>query len=464
MGQVQVFGLGASGLAAAQLLSLQHSQVIVCDERNNPTVQQHKEKLEQAGIAVSIDRPFEVWPETQQVAISPGIDWHLPVLVEARARGVETLGEAELAWRSLQQVPWIGITGTNGKTTTTALVEAIFKAAGWHAPACGNIGLPLCQVAFDALTSQTYPDWIVAELSSYQVEASSTLAPDIAIWTTLTPDHLARHRTLERYIDIKASLIRRAKTAILNDDDSYLHSQRSQWPQALWTSCNSGFGDARICVDATGKAWVWWQKEPILPLSEFHLLGDHNRQNLLMAIAAACRAGVPSDRIREAIRTFPGLPHRLELVRAIDSIQFVNDSKATNYDAAEVGLAAVAAPVVLIAGGQPKTGDDRAWLRAIQAKVAAVILIGEAAEPFAARLADVGYTDFQIVETLAEAVPLAFDRARAIANALEMPSQGKPRSPLVTVLLSPACASFDQYPNFARRGEHFKQCCDRLVG
>ncbi|MEL7084236.1 MAG: UDP-N-acetylmuramoyl-L-alanine--D-glutamate ligase [Cyanobacteria bacterium P01_A01_bin.3] len=488
--QVQVLGMGKSGLAAAELLLYQGHSVWICDERDNVPLQKHKSTLETNGATVQLGQPFAAIAGMDQIVVSPGVNWLLPALETARASGIETIGEAELAWRSLDTIPWVGITGTNGKTTTTALVAAILDTAGLDAPACGNIGLPLCQVALDALRGDRTPDWIVAELSSYQLESASTLAPHIAIWTTLTDDHLARHGTLERYAEIKASLSRRAQQAILNGDDAYIGSQRSLWPQASWTSCSNLEAETHLApykatqtanVSSNGSSpstdnlsdWVWHRGTPIAPLNDFALLGQHNHQNLLMAVAATRYAGISTSDIQTAIRTFPPMPHRLQPVQELAGVTFINDSKATNYDAALVGLNSISGPVVLIAGGDPKVGDGSHWFRAIRDKVGAVVLIGKAAEQFAACLTDFQYTDFQLVDGLETAVPIAFERAREMVQSrasnpsrTSNPSREEAPSaisPTATVLLSPACASFDQYANFERRGQHFQQCCQQLV-
>jgi UDP-N-acetylmuramoylalanine--D-glutamate ligase len=196
--------------------------------------------------------------------------------------------------------------------------------------------------------------------------------------------------------------------------------------------------------------WVRTQKEVILPANLFKMPGHHNQQNLLLAVAAARMAGIDKSAIAQAIVTFPGVPHRLELICTRQGIQFINDSKATNYDAAEVGLDAVKAPVILIAGGEAKAGDDSAWMAAIQAKAAAVLLIGSAAPTFAKRLQELGYTHYEMVETMEKAVQRSPDLAKQTNAAV--------------VLLSPACASFDQYANFEQRGDHFRQLCLELVG
>ncbi|MFM7439045.1 MAG: UDP-N-acetylmuramoyl-L-alanine--D-glutamate ligase, partial [Snowella sp.] len=236
--------------------------------------------------------------------------------------------------------PWVGITGTNGKTTTTALINAIFKSAGLNAPACGNIGYAACELV---LQNQSF-DWIVAEISSYQIESSPELAPKIGLWTTFTPDHLSRHKTLENYYNIKASLLKRSKLQIFNGDDAHLASVGQQeWNNAYWTSVQGK--DQLLCEPAKGvylqDNWVCAFGELILPINLFKMVGRHNQQNLLMATAAARLAKIDKKSITDAIATFSGVSHRLERICTIKGVDFINDSKATNYDAAAVGLASV---------------------------------------------------------------------------------------------------------------------------
>lgn len=444
MANAEIIGLGRSGVAAAKLLQRQGWQVTLSDRNNNDSLRQQQQQLQEAGIAVRLGNTFTPSPELQLVVVSPGVPWDLPNLHQAREMGIETIGEMELAWRNLQQSPWVGITGTNGKTTTTALIAAIFQAAQLNAPACGNIGYAACELALQ----ETNPlDWVIAEVSSYQIESASTLAPRIGVWTTFTPDHLNRHYTLENYFNIKAKLLDAANFKVFNGDDPYLFQNgRNRWQDACWTSAKAHLTDETFRPQVYIKdGWVIAEDEQILPADALRMPGEHNQQNLLMAVATARLAGINTAAIVRAIENFPGVPHRLERICTWRGIDFINDSKATNYDAAQVGLAAVDAPVILIAGGEPKTGDDTAWLQTIQEKAAAVLLIGEAALTFADRLQTVGYTAYEIVETLERAI----DRSMELA-----PAKGA-----AVVLLSPACASFDQYPNFEARGEHFRQLC-----
>jgi UDP-N-acetylmuramoylalanine--D-glutamate ligase len=327
----------------------------------------------------------------------------------------------------------------------------MFQAAGYQAPAFGNIGYAACEVA----QLQPVPDWCIAEVSSYQIEAAPSLRPQVAVWTTFTPDHLARHKTMANYFEIKAHLLARAGIQVLNGDDPYLRrlGQRQTYPvrsDACWTSIQ---GKEYLVGDPERGAylqagWVIVQGEKIAPIDTLQMPGAHNQQNLLMAAAAAYVAGVDKGAIAQAMATFPGVPHRLEPIRTWRRIKWINDSKATNYDAAAVGLSSVDAPAILIAGGDPKAGDDTAWLQTIKTQAAAVLLIGAAAPAFAQRLSEVGYHQYECVDTMEQAVTRAADLAQQQAVAV--------------VLLSPACASFDQYANFEERGDHFRQLCQAL--
>ena len=454
MGQAQIIGLGRSGIAAAKLLQQNGWQVTLGDKATEQQLQSRsnaeelntaKQNLEAAGIKVKLGYTpdLESASPPDLIVVSPGVPWDLPILVAAREKGINMIGELELAWRYLDSVPWIGVTGTNGKTTTTALIAAIFQAVGLNAPACGNIGYAACELAL----AKT-PDWVIAEMSSYQIESSFELKPRIGIWTTFTPDHLERHKTLENYGSIKASLLRRSRQQILNGDDPYLKElDSSQWQNAYWTSVNS-LNCQRERQVTIQDAWVVAFGELILPVSLFKMPGVHNQQNLLMAVAAARLAGIEKNAIAEAITSFTGVSHRLELICNYRGVTYINDSKATNYDAAQVGLSSVAAPTILIAGGQAKEGDDRAWIEQIKSSAAAVLLIGEAAETFARRLRESNYENYEIVETLENAVTRSVDLAQE-KNAK-------------VVLLSPACASFDRYLSFEHRGDRFRELCQQL--
>ena len=444
-----VIGLGKSGNAAARLLKRNGWEVTVSDRGTSDSLQQQKQQLNAEEIYVTLGDSFDPELTTPElIVVSPGVPWDVSALVKAREMGIETIGEMELAWQNLQSCQWIGITGTNGKTTTTALIAAIFQTAGFHAPAFGNIGYAACEAAM----LEPQPDWAIAEFSSYQIEAAPTVAPQIGVWTTFTPDHLSRHKTLENYFNIKAHLLHQSGQQIFNGDDPFLRNLGVKQSDpiaanACWTSVK---GRSQLVGNPELGAyiedgWAIVQNVPIVEVNTLRMPGSHNQQNLLMAVAAAHLAGIEKAAIVDAIANFPGVPHRLEHICTWQGVDFINDSKATNYDAAEVGLSAVNSPAILIAGGEAKMGEDAAWLKVIQEKAAAVLLIGSAAETFAQRLDQIGYTHYEIVETMERAVQRSTDLA-------------KQRSVQV-VLLSPACASFDQYPNFEQRGDHFRQLC-----
>ncbi len=464
MPNAHIIGLGRSGIAAARLLKQEGWEVILSDGKTSESLRQQQKELSSEGITVQLGSSLELNTSDlpQLIVVSPGVPWDIPVLIEARNKGIDTIGEMELAWRHLQSIPWVGITGTNGKTTTTALIAAIFQTAGFYAPACGNIGYAACEVALESLKVEgsnkssnlqpATPDWVIAEISSYQIESSQNLAPRIGVWTTFTPDHLSRHKTLENYYNIKADILKRSHLQVFNGDDPYLHKMGIEhWPDAYWTSVKGR--DYLLGDPARGvyikEGWVFVQDEPIVQVSSLRMVGNHNQQNLLMAVAAARLAGIEKDAIAQAIANFPGVPHRLEHIITWQGIDFINDSKATNYDAAQVGLASVATPTILIAGGEAKAGDDTSWIETIQAKAAAVLLIGDAAAAFGDRLKESGYERYEIVETMAQAVP----------RAAELGQQYDAR----VVLLSPACASFDQYQSFEHRGDDFRQLCQQLL-
>ncbi|MGF1459608.1 MAG: UDP-N-acetylmuramoyl-L-alanine--D-glutamate ligase [Leptolyngbyaceae cyanobacterium] len=444
--QAHVIGLGKSGIAAARLLARQGWQVVLSDRSTTPLLSEDIPRLTAEGVTVQLGHSFSPDDAAQLVVVSPGVPWDLPALVAAREHGKEVIGETELAWRALSDCPWVGITGTNGKTTVTALTAAIFQAAGRQAPACGNIGHAIGELALQP----SVPDWVIAELSSYQIEASSTLSPKLGLWTTFTPDHLARHKTLENYFQIKAKLMHQSDQVVLNGDDPYLRTHgAAHFPAAYWTGTRPEAIAPLTPLAYIDSGWVKVNDTPILTAAALKMVGTHNQQNLLLAVAAAHLAGLAPEQIALGVETFPGVPHRLERVLTWQGVDFINDSKATNYDAAAVGLRAIAAPAILIAGGEAKAGDDADWLSEIQQKAATVLLIGNAADQFAQRLAAIGYESYEIAETM----------ERAIHRSIEL----APQLDAKAVLLSPACASFDQYPNFEVRGDHFRQLCQAML-
>ncbi|BAY82418.1 UDP-N-acetylmuramoylalanine--D-glutamate ligase [Calothrix parasitica NIES-267] len=452
MPKAHVIGLGKSGVAAARLLKREGWEVEIGDTKTSPDLLKQQQELAVEGITVKLEYSLKL-EDTELpklIVVSPGVPWDISPLIAAREKGIETIGEMELAWRNLRSVPWVGITGTNGKTTVTSLIGAIFQTAGLNAPTCGNIGLAATEIALKEEGDKDL-EFIIAELSSYQIESSNSISPKIGIWTTLTPDHLARHKTVENYYNIKAQLLHRSQMQVFNGDDPYLRKMGEiDWKNAYWTSIkgkdnligNKGFYIEDGWVVETNIASTS-EDQKIMPVSALKMVGEHNLQNLLLSIAAARLAGIDLAAIHQAIQEFAGVPHRLEHIRTIEGIDFINDSKATNYDAAEVGLASVKSPVILIAGGAAKTGNDKPWISKIKEKAAKVLLIGDAVPEFSQRLDEEGYSNYEDLGTMEKAVPRGLELAK--------------QHDALVVLLSPACASFDQYANFEVRGDDFRK-------
>jgi UDP-N-acetylmuramoylalanine--D-glutamate ligase len=470
-----VVGLGRSGIGAARLLRALGEPVCLAESRSGDALAEQAAALEAEGIPVKLGLPLDadrfdaLTPPPATVVVSPGIRFDHPALEALRARGVAVQGELVGAWRAGRAVPWIGITGTNGKTTVTHLVHHLLVAGGLDAPLCGNVGTSAADVVRQRIVAGpaasgvslsgaslsggsfaenlAFPDWLVVELSSYQIEAAPELAPAIGIWTTLTPDHLERHGTLEVYRAIKRQLLEQSGLRILNADDADLRSRAASWDQACWTTA----GPRQAALDAGIDPHLWieagevWNADgPLFPAAALAMPGDHNRQNLLLAAAVALAAGLTPAVIEAGCRSFPGVPHRLERIRLHQGITWFNDSKATNYDAAEVALRALDGPLVVLAGGQSKQGDAAGWIAQLHRQAAAVILYGAARQEFTGLLAAGGYGGrVESVEGLDQAVPLA----RQLAAEGACPA----------VLLSPACASFDQYNDFEARGHHFRR-------
>jgi UDP-N-acetylmuramoylalanine--D-glutamate ligase len=461
-----VIGLGRSGLGAARLLHALGSRVCVIEGRRTEALQRTAEALRAEGIAVELGVPLEQASlnglpglQTQPlvaVIVSPGIRWDHPVLEQLRQRGVAVHGELVPAWRASAGIPWIGITGTNGKTTVTHLVSHLLLQSGVDAPMAGNVGHSAAERVMERLQDQRgLPRWLVVEMSSYQIEAAAEVAPRIGLWTTLTPDHLERHGTLEAYRAIKRSLLERSSVRILNADDPDLRAHAHTWDQATWISASGRDRLPDGCREAlwieSGEVWQRsaGQERAVMAADALAMPGAHNQQNMLMAAAAGMAAGLSTTKLEQAFRSFPGVPHRLEGIRELAGVRYFNDSKATNYDAAEVALQAVPGPLVVLAGGESKRGDASGWLAALARQARAVVLFGAAQEEFEGLLQGAGFPGVvHRCPGLAEAVPLAAELAHS--------------HNCRAVLLSPACASFDQYSDFEARGDHFRRLVEQL--
>jgi UDP-N-acetylmuramoylalanine--D-glutamate ligase len=447
-----VVGLGRSGVGAARLLHHQGQSVVVLERGTGPDQTACAAKLQAEGIQVELGIPlnvnsFEPWRSgLKAVVIGPGIPWDHPTLESLRQNGVQVRGEIELAWDALNHIPWVGITGTNGKTTVTHLLSHVLNHAGVQAPMGGNMGVSAAEMALEIRQGELpKPDWLVMELSSYQIEAAPTLAPSIGVWTTLTPDHLERHGTLEAYRAIKHGLLQRSSVAIFNGDDADLSAHRPSLKRGIWvkasTPCHQD-QPADFWIDDAGTVQAR-QGGAMFPANVLAMPGAHNRQNLLLVTAAATQIGLNAEQIAQGLESFPGVPHRLERLGSMASADVFNDSKATNYDAAAVGLQAMAGTVVVLAGGQTKRGDATGWLTELKSKACAVVLFGAGAKELDELIRQSNYQG---------QVHCCNDLRAAVSIAVRATSELRASS----LLLSPACASFDQYQDFEARGDHFR--------
>ncbi len=439
--RVLVVGLGRSGIAAARFLRGRGARVTVSDARSAQALAKEIPALMDAGIMVETGGHGVLTFRRQDlIVISPGVPVDTAELNQVRTLGVPVIGELELASRFLQgQV--VAITGSNGKTTTTTLVGEILKAGGLPALVGGNIGLPV----IDLIAESGPEGWNVLEVSSFQLETVEEFRPRIAAVLNITPDHLDRHGTFERYAAAKARITEQQDpedALVLNAEDkaTQMIAGRTR-AQVFWFSSRRPIKQGAF---VHGESILWLAREgakaePVMPVSEIRLKGAHNVENVLAAVAIGRLADVSAKAIRSAVAEFRAVEHRLEPVRTWNGVEFYNDSKATNVDAAMKAVASFAGGVHLILGGKDKDSDYGEMRAMLKERVRAVYTIGSAAEKIARQLG--GVVKIEGAGTLEVAVAEA---ARAAV-------------PGDVVLLAPACSSFDQFENYEHRGRVFRE-------
>jgi UDP-N-acetylmuramoylalanine--D-glutamate ligase len=439
-----VVGLARSGAAVARLLARRGERVLGCDS-GEP---REAEGLAEAGVEVSLKVDgTELAAEARTLVKSPGVPQEAPVVKAARERGVEVTGELELAWRLIPN-PFIAVTGTNGKTTTTELLGHLHRVAGLPVAVAGNVGTPLA-----SLVGKVDPDEaVVCEASSFQLEDSEYFAPECAVLLNLAPDHLDRHGTLESYIEAKLRIFANQgndDVAVYNGATPELRGRDLGGCARLVRFCPAtemaAYPD---CEVSTRGGVIFAGDEPLLRRDQLKLLGRHNAENAMAAAAAALATGIPRDSVVDGLSSFEGVPHRLERLGEHRGVLYVNDSKATNVASAIAGIEAFEGGVHLILGGSLKGESFEPLLGPVEARCRACYLIGEAAEQLFAALAPAESHGVALVEcgTLERAVGEAAARAQ----------------PGEVVLLSPASASFDAFADFEERGERFRQLVEGL--
>ena len=454
-----VLGLGRSGISAAKLLRSEGKNVLVIENNSNEKLISISNKLKSEGInVILLGKPLQIdnfipWlGNICSIIVSPGIDWEHIALKELRRKNINIKGELELSWERLNHIPSIGITGTNGKTTVTNMLNHILKLNNLNIDMGGNIGKALSKIALEnAHIKHKKLDWLILELSSYQIESSPKVSPTIGIWTTFTPDHLERHHDLETYFKIKLSLLEKSSIRIYNSDDKYLYSKRKELPKGTWIGINhqSFYShNPKFWIDKEG--YIFEGQKKLFKSSTLKIPGKHNLQNLLLAIAAAREIGIDHLSIAQSINSFKSIPHRLEYLGTIDNLSFYNDSKATNFDSSITGLRSIPNPIILLAGGIQKQGDDQPWIKQIKQSTRGIVLFGHSGKNLREALLVSSYTGEIIVkQNLEEAIIASVDMARKTNSK--------------SILLSPAGASFDQYQNFEERGDHFKKLVKKYI-
>ncbi len=444
--RVSVIGAGKSGLVASKVLAELGARVLLSDAAPRDRLES---VLRQASLPASVE--VECGGHTEKVlaadfiVLSPGVPGTIPILEQARQRSIPILSEIEIAYR-LSRGRRLVVTGSNGKTTTTTLLGKFCETGFPRVFVGGNIGTPMMEFAL----STRDDDIQVLEVSSFQLETISEFTPDIAMITNFYENHLDRYVSYEAYKAAKERIalnMRGNRWLILNADqpESQQIASRVQCRLAWF---GRQLGERRPGVTFDGSEVVYISPDGTRTVlfadSDIRLLGRHNRENVMAAATAAILAGVPTAGLKEVVRTFPGVEHRLEWVRERDGVAYVNDSKGTNCAASIIALQACETPVILIAGGRDKGTDLRDWVEAVRVKARGVVLLGEAKERFRAALE--GIVPLKVAGTFAEAVQ--------IASAWAVPGE--------TVLLSPACSSYDMFPNFEVRGACFKELVRKL--
>ncbi|MGA2403776.1 MAG: UDP-N-acetylmuramoyl-L-alanine--D-glutamate ligase [Syntrophobacteraceae bacterium] len=438
-----VVGLGMSGRAVCALLRSRGAEVSATDLRSRPEFNGALDGVEEAGCSLRLGfHRLEDFLEADRIIVSPGVPLEIEPLKEARRRGIEIVGELEWAWRQVN-LPVIAVTGTNGKTTTTALIGEMLRQAGRHPFVGGNIGTPLSQW----IVSGEHADILVLELSSFQLDTASTFRPDTGVLLNVTEDHLDRYKSFKAYADSKLSLFRRQNStdfAIINGGDPICRERIEEIPgNILFYSSSDPAANARIEGGAIQVAFPGKGKLEI-SLEKSRLHGAHNRENIMAAALAALCMGAPAGAIQAAVDRFGGFAHRLEWVRNWKGIDFYDDSKGTNVGAVVKALEAFDRPVLLLLGGRDKLGAYEPLIAPLIAKGKRIFAFGEAGPG--------------IYGQLCGKVPAGLypDLGSAFRDAAGCASQGD------VVLLSPACASFDQYESYAHRGDHFKKLVAEL--
>ena len=442
--KVLVFGAGISGIGSCRLLEDKKAEVILYDGNKEKDASSMKEQIgPDSGVRVILGEfPEDEMGTLDLVVMSPGVPTDLPVVLRMKEMGIPVWGEIELAY-VCGKGEVLGITGTNGKTTTTSLLGQIMKNAFESVFVVGNIGNPYTTVAAETKEDSV----IVAELSSFQLESIHTFRPRVSAVLNITPDHLNRHHTMEAYIQAKLDITKNQTpedVCVLNYEDEITRKMADKITASVLFFSSRNKLEQGIYLDGFHIIYKpEKEKDGILVCrtDELQILGVHNFENVMAAVAMAAAYGVDMEIIRETVKAFKGVEHRIEFVAEKNGVVYYNDSKGTNPDAAIKGIQAMNRPTVLIGGGYDKQSDFHEWINSFDGKVRYLILIGATKEQIQKEAAECGFTDCILKDTFEEAMDACVELAR----------------PGDAVLLSPACASWGMFPNYEVRGNEFKK-------
>ena len=436
-----VCGMARSGIAAAKLLNRLGARVTLQDMKKREEISADVLALEGEGIVLYTGaNPDEIACAQDLIVLSPGIPCDLPFIAAAEEAEIEVISEVELAYR-LTPCPITAITGTNGKTTTTTLTGEIMKTAYSGTAVVGNIGIPYSEEV-ERLTEK---DWVVAEISSFQMEKAKEFHPHISAVLNITPDHLNRHKTMDVYIAMKERVFAKQTAedfCILNHGDEACRKMADKTAAKVFFFDSSETLAEGIYLDGDAIEVRWGAiNETLIHVDELQILGVHNYENVMAAAAMGICAGIALDTIRAVLKGFAGVAHRIEYVATVDGVDYYNDSKGTNVDASIRAVLAMKKPIVLIGGGYDKGSSFDEWTKLFPGRVKHLVLIGVTAPKVRASAEKFGFTAISDCETFEEAVALCREKAE----------DGD------CVLLSPACASWGMFDNYEQRGDMFKE-------
>ena len=436
-----VCGMARSGIAAAKLLNRLGARVTLQDMKKREEISADVLALEGEGIVLYTGaNPDEIACAQDLIVLSPGIPCDLPFIAAAEAAGIAVISEVELAY-SLTPCPITAITGTNGKTTTTTLTGEIMKTAYSKTAVVGNIGVPYSEEV-EGLTEK---DWVVAEISSFQMEKAKEFHPHISAVLNITPDHLNRHKTMDVYIAMKERVFAKQTAedfCILNHADEACRKMAGKTVARVFFFSSAEKLQEGIYLDGDAIEVRWGDiRETLIHVDELQILGVHNYENVMAAAAMGICAGIALDTIRTVLKGFAGVAHRIEYVATVDGVDYYNDSKGTNVDASIRAVLAMKKPIVLIGGGYDKGSSFDEWTKLFPGRVKHLVLIGVTAPKVRASAEKFGFTAISDCETFEEAVDLCREKAE----------DGD------CVLLSPACASWGMFDNYEQRGDMFKE-------